>query len=179
MMKYTINSTYTSYKLEDNLPLLTQKMLVDRDIQELGLDTAARSGFKREGDPIYLIHLPEGSMSDDIMRGDGVDSIIPVSRGGLYIALARAAMAGNFGFAVETVPSSTVTRDLFLFGEPEKIGEYFIISVHADRQLHWEQEAQAKNSELQPLGVVTKNGFVVDGELFDTVGHAQDVFNSR
>mgnify|MGYP007115687315 CR=1 FL=1 len=34
----------------------------------------------------------------------------------------------------------------------------------------------ASGTEFSLLGAVTKNGFVVDEELYDTVGHAKQVF---
>src|SRR5690606_9230476 len=88
------------------------------------------------------------------------------------VALAESAMAGNLGFAIDT--DSEIRKDAFLFGEAQG---RIVVSVKPDRQESFVEVLAASGTEFSLLGAVTKNGFVVDGELYDTVDHAKQVFD--
>ncbi|SEL08863.1 phosphoribosylformylglycinamidine synthase subunit PurL [Parapedobacter koreensis] len=94
-----------------------------------------------------------------------------VSDGGLYVALAESAMAGDVGFAIDT--DSEIRKDAFLFGEAQG---RIVVSVKPEAQEAFVELLAASGTEFSLLGAVTKNGFVVDGELYDTVAHAQQVY---
>ncbi|WP_257667679.1 phosphoribosylformylglycinamidine synthase subunit PurL [Parapedobacter tibetensis] len=95
-----------------------------------------------------------------------------VSDGGLYVALAESAMAGNLGFAIDT--DSEIRKDAFLFGEAQG---RIVVSVKPDAQEAFVELMAASGTEFSLLGAVTKNGFVVDEELYDTVSHAKEVYD--
>ncbi|PPL04773.1 phosphoribosylformylglycinamidine synthase subunit PurL [Parapedobacter indicus] len=159
--------------------------------------------FKEEGDYIYLI----GESRDDIassqylasyhkvkaspapyfdldeeyathqvikhlIRAKLIASAHDVADGGLYVALAESAMAGNLGFAIDT--DSEIRKDAFLFGEAQG---RIVVSVKPDAQEAFVEMLAASGTEFSLLGAVTKNGFVVDEELYDTVGHAKQVYD--
>ncbi|MBK1441423.1 phosphoribosylformylglycinamidine synthase subunit PurL [Parapedobacter sp. ISTM3] len=96
-----------------------------------------------------------------------------VSDGGLYVALAESAMAGNLGFAIDT--DSEIRRDAFLFGEAQG---RIVVSVKPDAQEAFVELLAASGTEFSLLGAVTKNGFVVDGTLYDTVSHAKEIYDN-
>lgn len=160
--------------------------------------------FKEEGDYIYLI----GESRDDIassqylasyhkvkaspapyfdldeeyathqvvkhlIRTKLIVSAHDIADGGLYIALAESAMAGNLGFAIDT--DSEIRKDAFLFGEAQG---RIVVSVKPDAQEAFIEVLAASGTEFSLLGAVTKNGFVVDEELYDTVGHAKQIYDS-
>ena len=52
-----------------------------------------------------------------LIRAKLIVSAHDVADGGLYVALAESAMAGNLGFAIET--DSEIRKDAFLFGEAQ------------------------------------------------------------
>jgi len=108
-----------------------------------------------------------------LIRGKLVASAHDVSDGGLYVALAESAMAGNLGFAIDT--DSEIRKDAFLFGEAQG---RIVVSVKPEVQEEFVELLAASGTEFSLLGAVTKNGFVVDDELYDTVSHAKEVYNN-
>src|SRR5690606_28218346 len=159
--------------------------------------------FKEEGDYIYLI----GESRDDIassqylasyhqvkaspapyfdmdeeyathqvikhlIRTKLIKSAHDVADGGLYVTLAESAMAGNLGFAIDT--DSEIRKDAFLFGEAQG---RVVVSVKPDDQEAFIEVLAASGTEFSLLGAVTKNGFVVDEELYDTVSHAKQAYD--
>lgn len=159
--------------------------------------------FKEEGDYIYLIGESRNDIASSqylasyhkvkaspapyfdldeeyathqvvkhLIREKLIISAHDVADGGLYVALAESAMAGNLGFAIDT--DSEIRKDAFLFGEAQG---RIVVSVKPDRQESFVEVLAASGTEFSLLGAVTKNGFVVDGELYDTVDHAKQVFD--
>ena len=159
--------------------------------------------FKEEGDYIYLIGESHNDIASSqylasyhqvkaspapyfdleeeyathqvikhLIREKLVASVHDVADGGLYIALAESAMAGNLGFAIDT--DSEIRKDAFLFGEAQG---RIVVSVKPDDQEAFVEVLAASGTDFSLLGAVTKNGFVVDGELYDTVGHAKQVYD--
>jgi len=159
--------------------------------------------FKEEGDYIYLIGESRNDIASSqylasyhkvkaspapyfdldeeyathqvvkhLIREKLIISAHDVADGGLYVALAESAMAGNLGFAIDT--DSEIRKDAFLFGEAQG---RIVVSVKPDRQESFVEVLAASGTEFSLLGAVTKNGFVVDGELYDTVDHVKQVFD--
>lgn len=159
--------------------------------------------FKEEGDYIYLIGESHNDIASSqylasyhqvkaspapyfdleeeyathqvikhLIREKLVASVHDVADGGLYIALAESAMAGNLGFAIDT--DSEIRKDAFLFGEAQG---RVVVSVKPGDQEAFVEALAASGTEFSLLGAVTKNGFVVDEELYDTVDHAKQVFD--
>jgi len=108
-----------------------------------------------------------------LIREQLIVSAHDVADGGLYITLAESAMAGNLGFAIDT--DSEIRKDAFLFGEAQG---RIIVSVKPSAQELFVEFMAASGVEFSLLGAVTKNGFVVDEELYDTVDHAKEVYDN-
>src|SRR5690606_15205717 len=106
-----------------------------------------------------------------LIRERLVESAHDVSDGGLYIALAESAMAGGRGFAIDT--DSEFRKDAFLFGEAQG---RVVVSVKPEQQEAFVELLAASDVEFSLLGAVTKNGFVVDGETWDSVAQATEVY---
>lgn len=106
-----------------------------------------------------------------LIRQQLVASAHDVSDGGLYIALAESAMAGGFGFALDT--DSEIRKDAFLFGEAQG---RIVVSVKPEQQEAFVELMAASDIDFSLLGAVTKNGFVVDGETWDSVSQASEVY---
>lgn len=100
-----------------------------------------------------------------------IQSAHDVSDGGLYIALAESAMAGGRGFAIDT--DSEIRKDAFLFGEAQG---RIVVSVKPEQQEAFVELMAASDIDFSLLGAVTKNGFVVDGETWDSVSQASEVY---
>lgn len=107
-----------------------------------------------------------------LIREKLIASAHDVSDGGLYVALAESAMAGSLGFAIDT--DSEIRKDAFLFGESQG---RIVVSVKPELQEAFVEVLAASGIEFSLLGAVTKNGFVVDEELYDTVAHAREVYD--
>src|SRR5690606_33152320 len=160
--------------------------------------------FKEEGDYIYLIGESRNDIASSqylasyhqvkaspapyfdldeeyathqvikhLIRDQLIASAHDVADGGLYIALAESAMAGNLGFAIDT--DSEIRKDAFLFGEAQG---RVVVSVTPEDQETFVTFMAASGVEFSLLGAVTKNGFVVDGDLYDTVSHAREVYDN-
>ncbi len=160
--------------------------------------------FKNEGDFIYLIGESKNDIASSqylasfhqikespapyfdldkeyethqvikqLIGGRLVESAHDVSDGGLYIALAESAMAGGLGFAIDT--DSEIRKDAFLFGEAQG---RVVVSVKPEQQEALVELLAASDVEFSLLGAVTKNGFVVDGETWDSVTQASEVYES-
>lgn len=160
--------------------------------------------FKEEGDFIYLIGESQNDIASSeylysyhqvkaspapyfdlekeyathqILKSLIADKLIvsahDVSDGGLYVALAESGMAGGFGFAIDT--DSEIRKDAFLFGEAQG---RIVVSVKPEQQAEFVEVMAASEVEFSLLGAVTKNGFVVDGDLYDTVSHAREVYDN-
>lgn len=164
-------SLYKNFDSESNLPQLTQYLLTHPQILNMGVGEPMETGFKNEGDPIYLIQFRE--------TNSFFESRIEIGRGGLYIALARSGMAGGFGFAIDNYSNATIANDHFLFAELDsESNALFVISIKLENQTTFEKTMLEEGRSVQHLGVVTKNGFVVNGELYDTVSHAKSIFHT-
>src|SRR5690606_17325652 len=107
-----------------------------------------------------------------LIRAKLIVSAHDVADGGRYVALAESAMAGNLGFAIDT--DSEIRKDAFLFGEAQG---RIVVSVKPGAQEAFVEVLAASGTEFSLLGAVTKNGFVVDDELYDTVERAKQVFD--
>ena len=108
-----------------------------------------------------------------LIREKMIESAHDVADGGLYIALSESAMAGNLGFAIDS--DSEIRKDAFLFGEAQG---RIVVSVKPEAQENFVEFMAASGVEFSLLGAVTKNGFVVDGDLYDTVDHARSVYDN-
>ena len=167
-------------------------------------DTLMTLDFKAEGDYIYLIGASHNDIASShylasyhgikaspapyfdldeeyetqqaikqLIRKKLIASAHDVSDGGLYIALAESAIAGNLGFAIDT--DSEIRKDAFLFGEAQG---RVVVSVKPELQEAFVEFMALTEIEFSLLGAVTKNGFVVDGDLYDTLDHARDVYDN-
>ena len=97
-----------------------------------------------------------------------VESCHDVADGGLFIALAESAMAGNLGFSVQA--SWAVRKDAFLFGESQSRA---VVTVKPDQELKFKEMA---GKDITYLGKVTDIGaFEVDGDVLITLEEAKDL----
>ncbi|MCS6824863.1 MAG: phosphoribosylformylglycinamidine synthase subunit PurL [Cytophagaceae bacterium] len=104
-----------------------------------------------------------------------------VSDGGLFIALAESAIAGNLGFKVTS--DFRFRKDAWLFGEkqsrvivtvdPDKEKE-FMSCLKSSRNLLTRDE----NLGVEIIGTVTNQDLVIDNELFFTTWEASDIYNN-
>ncbi|SDL66635.1 phosphoribosylformylglycinamidine synthase [Catalinimonas alkaloidigena] len=93
-----------------------------------------------------------------------------VSDGGLFVALAEAAMPGQLGFTVEN--KTDLRGDIFYFGESQS---RVVVSVKRE---HKEAFEAAVGVAYQWLGQVTPTGFVLDGKVWLSTEEAIDLHES-
>ncbi|WPP50270.1 phosphoribosylformylglycinamidine synthase subunit PurL [Catalinimonas niigatensis] len=94
-----------------------------------------------------------------------------ISDGGLFVALAESALAGNLGFSV--LSDSTIRKDAFLFGEGQgrvliSLKKEFTDIVEADLNSH--------SVHFQRIGKVTKDSFKIDDEELMELKEAKKLY---
>ncbi|MFP4093041.1 MAG: phosphoribosylformylglycinamidine synthase subunit PurL [Cyclobacteriaceae bacterium] len=97
-----------------------------------------------------------------------VKSAHDVSDGGLFVAMAEAAMAGKLGF-IATTPAG-VRKDAFWFGEGQG---RVVLSVSPEHQQAFEKSVKASQVPLLKIGEVMMDGFAVDNEMWMSRVEAQ------
>lgn len=103
-----------------------------------------------------------------------VQSAHDVSDGGLFIALAEAAMPNKLGFDVLT--DSEIRQDAFLFGESQG---RVIVSVSKKQEDAFVDMMVKSKIPFIVLGEVTKKGkFVIDDETYMTVEEATNIYDN-
>jgi len=101
-----------------------------------------------------------------------------LSDGGLFIALAESAMAGNLGFDVQTAPaggSAGFRLDAVLFGEAQG---RVVVSVSPENQAAFDASIAATGVPCAQLGSVTGEDFVIDGQTVMTLADAKSLYDN-
>lgn len=96
-----------------------------------------------------------------------------VSDGGLFVALAESAIAGNLGFAVH--PDTRHRLDAFLFGESQG---RIVISIKPEQQQHVEGYLLDSVLPFLLLGAVTAGECIVDETTIMTVSDAKKLYDN-
>jgi phosphoribosylformylglycinamidine synthase len=103
-----------------------------------------------------------------------VQSAHDVSEGGVFVALAEAAMPNKLGFDVLT--DSEIRQDAFLFGESQG---RVIVSVSKKQEDAFVDMMVKSKIPFIVLGEVTKKGkFVIDDETYMTVEEAANIYDN-
>ncbi len=110
---------------------------------------------------------------EELIKQKMIVSAHDVSDGGLFIALAESAMAGNLGFKIQT--DGKVRKDAFLFGETQG---RVIVSVSPSIQRRFIDFLSASSSEFSLLGEVSKAEFVVNKDRWLKTEEALTAYNS-
>lgn len=113
-----------------------------------------------------------------LIRQKVVVSAHDLSDGGLFIALAESAMAGDLGFDVQTTAVETTTEfrlDAILFGEGQG---RVVVSVSSEQRESFESSVADSGVPCVQIGTVTDGPFVVDGQTLMTVGEAKALYDN-
>lgn len=103
-----------------------------------------------------------------------VQSAHDVSEGGVFVALAEAAMPNKLGFDILT--DSEIRQDAFLFGESQG---RVIVSVSKKQEDAFVDMMVKSKIPFIVLGEVTKKGkFVIDDETYMTVEEAANIYDN-
>ncbi len=151
--------------------------------------------FKQAGDAIYLIGTSRNDLgSSEYLRGvlgvefsncpyfdleeefsiqqvvkkaigqKLVSSVHDVSDGGVFANLVESAMPRGLGFEVTSNPA--VRKDAWLFGEAQS---RVVVSVPTEQVAAFERFLAAEQVAFEPLGVVSGDALVIDGENWGQV----------
>lgn len=135
------------------------------------------SWHKVKGSPAPYFDLQEEYEVQAAVKGliqQGlIQSAHDCSDGGLFIALAESAMAGNLGFDIDT--DSSIRKDAFLFGEGQS---RIVVTVKIENEDAFTEMLLSSNAEFSCLGVVDGNEAVIDGESFGTVEDLKTRYDS-
>ena len=117
----------------------------------------------------YVTH----QLVKQLIKSKLVESAHDVADGGLYIALAEAAMPRELGFEIDT--DSEIRKDAFLFGEAQG---RIVVSVKPENQEAFVELMATSESDYSLLGSVTSGEFKVDGEVFAVAPQTKEVFQN-
>ncbi|MDR6562721.1 MULTISPECIES: AIR synthase-related protein [unclassified Arcicella] len=121
-----------------------------------------------------VLNVPEEQNIQDIVaqliENKAIQSALSVSGGGLFIALAEAAMANNLGFSIRT--NSAYRKDAFLFGEAQS---RVLVSITLDQYALFDAIIAATDVKASFLGKVKKGNFVIDAETIMATSEAKDL----
>ena len=96
-----------------------------------------------------------------------------VSEGGLFVALAEMAMAGNLGFDITT--DASIRKDAFLFGENQS---RMVVTVSQEKEEAFLDLMMLNGVEFDLLGHVTKGAIRVDDEEWGDVNHYRQLYDT-
>ena len=102
-----------------------------------------------------------------------VESAHDCSDGGLFVAIAESAMAGNVGF--EVASDATFRKDAFWFGESQS---RVVVSIIAEKQADFEETLKAAGTAFTLLGKVTDYEMRLDGQFLMTVTEAKTLYDN-
>ena len=121
--------------------------------------------------------LDEEAQLHDIILGlikqQVIQSAHDLSEGGLMIACAESAMAGNLGFDITS--DAEIRKDAFLFGEAQS---RVVVSVKPELEEEFVEMMTMSTVDFSLLGHVTKGEIRVDDEAYATVSEIRDIYNS-
>jgi phosphoribosylformylglycinamidine synthase subunit PurL len=102
-----------------------------------------------------------------------IQSAHDCSDGGLFVAVAESALAGNVGFSITT--DATYRTDAYLFGEAQS---RVVVSVTPAQQADFEAALVASGVACSRVGEVTTADFVVNGQLLISTAEAEPLYNT-
>ena len=106
------------------------------------------------------------------IKNQNIESAHDVSDGGLFVSLFESALAGGFGFEIET--DSAIRKDAFLFGEAQS---RVVVSVDEHEQPALEKTLNRTGVPYSKIGRVTKSkDIVIDGEKIGNVTKLRDTY---
>lgn len=151
--------------------------LIGKSVEDINCSEYLYSWHKVKGSPSPYFNLEEEFNVQQAVKRLIADKIIvsahDVSDGGLFVTLAESAMAGASGFEIRT--SATIRRDAFLFGESQG---RVVVSVSPDKEEVLKQWLSNAALDFSFLGTVTRDNFILDEEIWMTVGDAASLYNN-
>jgi phosphoribosylformylglycinamidine synthase len=131
---------------------------------------------KINSSPVPAFDLEEEARLHEAVKSlimlDAVVSAHDVSDGGLFVTLVESAIAGGFGFELNTVRE--IRKDAFLFGESQSRA---VVSISPEKQDLFEHLLENKFPYML-LGKVTDGRITVDGESYGEVGKWKELYNT-
>jgi phosphoribosylformylglycinamidine synthase subunit PurL len=108
----------------------------------------------------------------EIIQSKIVKSAHDLSDGGLFIALAESAMAGNLGFEIKT--DADFRKDAYLFGESQS---RVVVSVDPTLKEKAEKLFTENNLPFREIGKVITDELIVDEEVYFKLQNAREIYD--
>ena len=109
---------------------------------------------------------------EELIKRKMIVSAHDVSDGGVFIALAESAMAGNLGFSIHS--DAKTRKDAFLFGESQG---RVVVSVNPSIHEQFENFLAGSSINCLLLGEVGERTFVVDNKVWLKTEDAKNIYN--
>ena len=136
--------------------------LLGKSVNDIASSEYLYSYHQKKSSPTPYFVLEEElrlqQTTKDLIRQQWIRMAHDVSDGGLLVALAESAMAGNIGFTIES--PTHIRKDAFLFGEAQS---RIVVSLKPEHRPEVEQHLTAANVPYLLLGNVASDAFIVDG----------------
>nr|WKN34679.1 phosphoribosylformylglycinamidine synthase subunit PurL [Tunicatimonas sp. TK19036] len=150
--------------------------LIGESVNDISSSEYLYSYHKISSSPVPYFNLEKEyalqQIVKDLISKKMVASVHDVSDGGLFIALAESAMAGNLGFSIKT--DDSIRKDAFLFGEGQS---RVLVSVSPSEKEAFEQAMHQASVKHLSLGIVEPMNFVVDSHVLISNKDASSVYN--
>jgi phosphoribosylformylglycinamidine synthase len=108
----------------------------------------------------------------NIIKSKIINSAHDISDGGLFIAVAESAMAGNLGFEIKTDPD--FRKDAYLFGESQSRA---VVSIDPAQKGNVEKIFRENNISFREIGKVVKDKFMVDEDVIFELKEAKTIYD--
>ncbi len=143
--------------------------LLGDDMQEgLGSSEYLQSIHNVQYSPVPHFELDEEFALQGLVKNLITKSLIQsahdVSEGGLFISLLESAMAGGFGFTIQT--KKGIRKDAYLFGESQS---RIIVSIKAKNIPNIEKYAAAAGVKVTKIGQVVAGTITIDDENYGAI----------
>ncbi|TAH24269.1 MAG: phosphoribosylformylglycinamidine synthase subunit PurL [Cytophagales bacterium] len=132
-------------------------------------------GIKASPSPFFDLNTEfkiQHSISE-LIKNKLIVSAHDISEGGLFVALAESAMAGQLGFEINT--DNNYRKDAFLFGEAQSRA---IISISPENRTKFEAMLNTNSTSFRFLGNVSKINFIIDNETYNSVEENAIIYNN-
>ena len=166
------NNMTLSFKNEGDL-----LYLVGKNVNDIACSEYLYSYHQVKVSPTPYFNLEEEfrlqQAVKELINDHYVNAVHDVSDGGLFVALAESAIAGNLGFAAE-LPVG-MRKDAFLFGEAQGRA---IVSISPDQQEGLEKHLEVANVPYVRIGKVTSEEFIVDQVTIMSLAEGRTIYQN-
>ena len=151
--------------------------LLGKNVSDIACSEYLYSYHQQKASPAPYFDLEEEfqlhKVIGEMIHQGYLSAVHDISDGGLFTTLAESAMAGGFGFTINS--PSDIRKDAFLFGEAQGRA---MVSLSPSQQERVEKHLETANVPYLLMGKVTTGDLVVDKTSLMSLAEASKVYES-